>query len=32
METLLKETGLDQEMKTQGMWPDWESGARGRKP
>ena len=32
METLLKESGLDQEMKTLGMWADWESGARGRKP
>src|SRR6266851_2869253 len=30
METLMKETGLDQEMKTQGMWADWESGSRGR--
>jgi len=28
----MKETGLDQEMKTLGMWADWESGARGRKP
>ena len=32
IETLMKETGLDQEMKTQSMWADWESGARGRKP
>jgi len=32
MEQLLKDTGLDQEMKTLGMWADWESGARGRKP
>ena len=32
METLMKESGLDQEMKTLGMWSDWESGARGRKP
>ena len=32
IETLMKETGLDQEMKTLGMWADWESGARGRKP
>jgi len=32
IETLMKETGLDQEMKTQGMWADWESGLRGRKP
>jgi carboxypeptidase Q len=32
IETLMKETGLNQEMKTLGMWTDWESGARGRKP
>ncbi|HKM67118.1 MAG TPA: M20/M25/M40 family metallo-hydrolase [Candidatus Acidoferrum sp.] len=32
MEQLLKETGLDQELKTIGMWADWQSGARGRKP
>jgi carboxypeptidase Q len=32
MEKMLKETGLDQELKTQGMWADWESGKRGRKP
>jgi hypothetical protein len=32
MDTLLKETGLDQELKTIGMWADWQSGARGRKP
>ncbi len=32
IEMMMKETGLDQEMKTLGMWADWESGARGRKP
>ena len=32
METLLKETQLDQQMKELGMWPDWQSGTRGRKP
>jgi carboxypeptidase Q len=32
IETLMKETGLGEEMKTLGMWADWESGARGRKP
>jgi carboxypeptidase Q len=32
METLMKETGLDQQMKTLGMWNDWQSGARGRQP
>ena len=32
IESLMKETGLDQEMKTLGMWADWESSTRGRKP
>jgi len=32
METLMKETGLDQQMKTLGYWDAWQSGARGRKP
>lgn len=32
LETLVKETGLDQQMKTLGYWDAWESGARGRKP
>jgi carboxypeptidase Q len=32
IETIMKETGLDQEMKTLDMWTDWESGLRGRKP
>lgn len=32
VETLLKETQLDQQMKEIGMWADWQSGARGRKP
>ncbi|HET7105844.1 MAG TPA: M20/M25/M40 family metallo-hydrolase [Candidatus Acidoferrum sp.] len=32
IEMMMKETGLDQEMKTLGMWADWESGTRGRKP
>lgn len=30
IETLMKETGLDQQMKSMGFWPEWESGARGR--
>jgi carboxypeptidase Q len=30
--TLLKETGLDEQMKTLGYWKQWQSGARGRKP
>jgi carboxypeptidase Q len=32
METLMKESGLDQDMKTNGYWDAWQSGARGRKP
>jgi hypothetical protein len=32
METLLKETQLDEQLKELGMWTDWQSGARGRKP
>lgn len=31
VEQLLKQTGLGEEMKTQGFWPAWESGERGRK-
>ncbi len=32
METLVKETGLDQQMKVLGYWDAWQSGARGRQP
>jgi carboxypeptidase Q len=32
METLLKQTGLDEELKTQGYWNGWLSGTRGRQP
>jgi carboxypeptidase Q len=32
LEVLVKETGLDQQMKLLGYWPAWESGQRGRKP
>ncbi len=32
METLLKETHLDEQLKAFGRWADWQSGARGRKP
>lgn len=32
IEALMKETGLDQQLKTLGMWDDWQSGARGRQP
>jgi carboxypeptidase Q len=32
IEVQMKETGLDQQMKTLGYWDAWQSGARGRKP
>lgn len=32
IETQMKETGLDQQMKALGYWESWQSGARGRKP
>lgn len=32
LDVLVKETGLDQQMKTLGYWDAWESGERGRKP
>ena len=32
IEALMKETGLDQQMKTLGYWDAWQSGARGRQP
>lgn len=32
IETQMKETGLDQQMKTLGYWDAWQSGARGRQP
>jgi Zn-dependent M28 family amino/carboxypeptidase len=32
IETMAKETGLDQQMKLLGYWEQWQSGARGRKP
>src|SRR6266853_1657260 len=32
LDTLVKETGLDEQMKTLGYWEQWRSGARGRKP
>jgi carboxypeptidase Q len=31
-EALLKTSGLEQQMKTTGLWPLWESGERGRLP
>ena len=32
IESLLKNSGLEQQMKTAGLWPLWESGERGRQP
>src|SRR6516162_532749 len=32
VEALMKETRLDQQLKTLGMWDDWQSGTRGRQP
>jgi Zn-dependent M28 family amino/carboxypeptidase len=32
IESLLKTTGLDVQMKTKSLWPLWESGQRGRLP
>jgi hypothetical protein len=32
IESLLKTTGLEEEMKLAGLWPLWESGQRGRVP
>lgn len=32
IEVQMKETGLDQQMKTLGYWDTWQSGARGRRP
>jgi len=32
LDALVKETGLDQQMKALGYWDAWQSGARGRQP
>jgi carboxypeptidase Q len=32
LDVLIKETGLDQQMKALGYWDAWQSGSRGRKP
>jgi carboxypeptidase Q len=32
IDQLLKETGLDQQMKLEGFWDEWQSGERGRQP
>jgi carboxypeptidase Q len=32
VEEMLKRTGLDEQLKTEGYWEGWQSGARGRQP
>jgi len=32
LDVLVRETGLDQQMKVLGYWNDWQAGTRGRKP
>jgi carboxypeptidase Q len=32
LEEMLKRTGLDKQLKTEGYWEGWQSGARGRQP
>jgi carboxypeptidase Q len=32
LEILMRETGLDQQMKAMGFWPGWQNGTRGRQP
>ena len=32
LDTVVKQTGLDEQMKLLGYWEQWQSGARGRKP
>ncbi|PYU62135.1 MAG: peptidase M28 [Acidobacteria bacterium] len=32
LDVLMKETGLDQQLKLLGYWNAWQSGARGRRP
>jgi len=32
IEQLMRDTGLDEQMKTLGYWDSWESGKRGRQP
>ncbi len=32
LDTLVKETGLDEQLRLLGYWEQWQSGARGRKP
>jgi hypothetical protein len=30
IERLLRETGLDEQMRLEGFWDDWQAGRRGR--
>ena len=32
VEALMKESGLDQQMKSMGFWNDWQKGVRGHQP
>jgi len=32
LDAMIKQTGLDEQMKVLGYWAQWQSGARGRKP
>jgi carboxypeptidase Q len=32
LDTLIKQTGLDEQMRLLGYWEQWQSGERGRKP
>jgi hypothetical protein len=32
LETLMRETGLDQQLKAMGFWDGWQNGTRGRQP
>ncbi len=32
LDSMVKHTGLDEQMKALGYWEQWQSGARGRKP
>jgi hypothetical protein len=32
LDALVKQTGLDEQMKVLGYWEQWQSGARGRRP
>jgi carboxypeptidase Q len=32
IEQIMKDTGLEAQLKTNGVWPMWSSGARGRRP